>query len=243
MKLRTVCSIVISIILMCSMTLIPFAANKKEKYANVSYNVVSISGDKTGIEIVKTSKNKVRFEFLNVDDASQYTNTAKIKNGVMTISIIKKGARPENISVASDNYKNTVRVYVPYAKYKKFKINADGILVKMPDYPAMVNVTGGKQGGIYLEDNIISKGIYNIDFDTSYIDITANKIKSGITVNQANGQVSLNFGKKPDSLYLDTTNCFGIVELPSGWSNLYKVGKNHSRITISNCGATYVTIK
>ncbi len=243
MKLKTVCLIVVSIILMFSMTLTSFAANKRAKYATVSYNVVSISGDKTGIEIVKTSRSKVRFEFLNVDNASQYTTTAKVKNGVMTISIIKKGARPENISVASDNYKNTVRVYVPYAQYRKFKINADGILVKMPDYPAMVNITGGRQGGIYLEDNVISKGTYNIDFDTSYIDITANKIKSDITVKQANGQVSLNFGKKPESLYLDTTNCFGIVELPRGWPNIYKVGKSHSQVTISNCGATYVTIK
>ncbi len=59
--------------------------NKEIPTVTKNYNAVSINGDKTGIEIVKTKKSKVRFKFLNVDDPSQYTNTARIKNGVMKI--------------------------------------------------------------------------------------------------------------------------------------------------------------
>lgn len=247
MKLKVIGSMVVVAILMCSTVLTAFAADKKTEdttsISAVSYNAVSISGDKTGIEIVKTSGSEVSFEFLNVDNPSQYTNTAKVKNGVMTISIVNNGSRPENISVASDSYRNTVRVYVPDVSYSTFNINADGVLVKMPDYSATVNVTGGTQGGIYLEDTSISKGTYNINFDTSYVSITADTINSNISVKQANGQVSLNFGKKPTNLYLDTTNCSGMLKLPTGWSNTYSVGNGSPKITISNFGATYVTVK
>ena len=249
MKAKAIGSIIVATMLMCSTTLTVLAATKETKVTaptvNVNYNTVAISGDKTGIEIVKTKKSKVRFKFLNVDNPSQYTNTARVKNGVMKISVVNNGARPENICVASGHYKNTVRVYVPDAQYRKFKINTDDILVKMPDYSAKVNVLGGNQGGFYLEDAIISKGTYNINVDTSYVSIGAKMIKSNITVKQAMGSVYLDFGRKPTKVYIDTTNCYGIVDLPKGWSNTYLVGKGKyiPKITISNWGSTYVSVK
>ncbi len=248
MKVKVIGSIIAALMLMCSIRVTVLAATKETKVTapagTENYNIVSISGDKTGIEIVKTKKSKVRFKFLNVENPSQYTNTARVKNGVMKISIVNNGARPENICVASGHYKNTVRVYVPDAQYKKFKINADDILVKMQDYSAKVNVYGGNQGGFYLEDTTISKGTYHINVDTSYVSIEAKRITSNIIVKQAMGSVYLDFGRKPKKLYLDTTNCYGMVDLPKGWSNSYRIGKgkNIPKITISNWGSTYVTI-
>lgn len=250
MKLKAIFSFAVTAMLVCSTPLTAFAATDAEEgfmdidpTAAVSYNAISISGDKTGVEIVKTSASEVSFEFLNVDNSSQYTNTATVSNGVMNIKVVNNGARPSNISVVPDSYKNTVRVYVPDASYSKIDINANSILVRMPDFKATVNVTGGTQGGLYLSDTTISRGTYNINFDTSLVSITADTITSNITVNQKNGQVSLNFGKTPTNLYLNTTKSVGIVDLPTGWGTTYSVGNGTPKINITNNGATYVSVK
>lgn len=251
MKRKAVSSFLVALLMFCTLAFTSFADTGTEEAVDVEdvlevevgYNSISISGKNTGVELVKTDSDEVSFEFLNADNESAYTNSAIIEDEVMTISVVNSDSRPENISVKPDEYQNTVRVYIPDMSYEQIDIDATDVLVRMQDFNASVNVTGGVQGGLFLADTTISEGTYNVDFETSYVNITADTITSDITVNQKNGLISLSFEEEPTNLYLDTTKCKGIVRLPIGWKTIERIGEETPNIILATNGATYVNVK
>lgn len=244
-KSKVIIYISIVIIMLGITSISVFAATKEQNTSkqNVNFNEIYISGKNTGVELVRTDDNKVSFEFLGVEIPANYATNAIVKDGIMNISVINFGSRPQNVITNPENYQNVIRIYIPDIEYSKFNIDATDLFVSAQDFNAPIEVIGGKQGGFCLVDSTISQGNYTINFKTSYISIEADIIESDITINQENGYIDLDFKSEPNNLYLDTTNCNGILNLPHGWGNIHTIGNGDNKIIINNNGMTNIISK
>lgn len=191
-----------------------------------------------GVELARTQNSNVTFELLNMDNEESCTTKAEIVDGTMQITVNNHAPNGINVNFGPD-YQNVVRVLIPDAIYSKFEIQSKEMVVQMQDFNAPVHVESNR-AGLWLIDDIISQGTYDIEVSSGPIYIEADTILKDITANADNGPITLCFNKAPANLYLDTTNCGPVVERPDDWPAVYKVGNEQPRIILNGTGKTVI---
>ncbi|MDL2234436.1 hypothetical protein LJC63_12790 [Ruminococcaceae bacterium OttesenSCG-928-L11] len=211
----------------------------------VGFDEIEFSGQgPAGVELVKTNANKITFEFLNVEHEERYTVTQSVENRKMQIVVTNTAPKyGVNVQFGPDEYRNVIRVHIPNEVYKQFNITANEMVIQINDFNAPVQATG-ERGGIYLKDDSIVMGTYNISVSSGPVSIESAFINTDIKVNVENGPVTLHFHEQPKNLYLDTTSCGPIVKRPDTWAAEYKVGNETPEIIIVNTkGLTTIKVE
>lgn len=212
------------------------------EYITVGFNGVSIIGQgPVGVDIVKTNKPEVTFEYLNMEHPENCVTSAKVINGIMQITVMNSAPDGINVDFGAEA-QNVVRVYIPNSIYTQFDIASEQMVLHMQDFNAPVHVTS-KQAGFSLIDTNVSRGIYDIDITSGPLYIEADTILKDITANVNNGPIKICFNEKPTNLYLDTTNCGpGWVTRPTDWPAIYQVGNGTPKIVLSNYGPATIEV-
>ena len=212
------------------------------EYVTVDFNGVSITGQgPVGVDIVRTNKPEVTFEYLNMEYPENCVASAKVINGIMQITVTNSASDGINVDFGAEA-QNVVRVYIPDAVYTRFDITSEQMALHMQDFNAPVHVTS-KQAGFSLIDANVSRGVYDIDITSGPLYIEADTILKDITANVNNGPIKVCFNEKPANLYLDTTNCGpGWVTRPADWPAIYQVGNGTPKIILSNYGPATIEV-
>ena len=212
------------------------------EYVTVDFNGVSITGQgPVGVDIVRTNKPEVTFEYLNMEYPENCVTSAKVINGIMQITVTNSAPDGINVDFGAEA-QNVVRVYIPDAVYTRFDITSEQMALHMQDFNAPVHVTS-KQAGFSLIDANVSRGVYDIDITSGPLYIEADTILKDITANVNNGPIKVCFNEKPANLYLDTTNCGpGWVTRPANWPAIYQVGNGTPKIILSNYGPATIEV-
>ena len=219
------------------------AAASAKKPVKVKFKGISVTGEgPVGLEIVRTDRAQVSFDYRNMDSPKKCLSTQKTENGMMYITVKNTAEECENISFG-DQPRNVVRIYVPDAEYEKFDISLDRAVLYMQDFRAGVHVRA-KEGGVSLVDTDISRGSYVIDIDNGPLAIEAGRINGDIEADVDSGPITLTFLEYPNNLYLDTTGCGPYpVELPEGWASVCRIGNETPRIILNNYGPLFVSVE
>ena len=212
------------------------------EYVTVDFNGVSITGQgPVGVDIVRTNKPEVTFEYLNMEYPENCITSAKVINGIMQITVTHSSPDGINVDFGAEP-QNIVRIYIPDAVYSQFDITSEQMVLHMQDFNAPVHVTS-KQAGFSLIDANVSRGVYDIDITSGPLYIEADTILKDITANVNNGPIKVCFNEKPANLHLDTTNCGpGWVTRPAEWPAIYQVGNGTPKIILSNYGPATIEV-
>ena len=212
------------------------------EYVEVDFSGISIIGQGPGgVSLVRTSDTKITFEYLNMDCPENWTTSADIVEGIMQITV--RNSEPDGLNVDfGSEPQNIVCVYIPDAIYTSFDIQSKEMVLQMQDFNAPINVTS-KRAGFWLIDTDIIRGTYNIDVTSGPIYIEAGVIQKDIIANASDGSLTVRFNDPPANLYLDSTNCGPVVERPSDWPAICRIGNESPKLIFSNTGpATFEVV-